>query len=596
MRHIITVILLIFSSTCASLAEVQTQKIPAPEQKSYSYKVWPSTPPSDFPVPQSNEFAGIGFTGAYSVYEKADTWYPSWASDGNMYSNFADGVVLGLEAWARAGAGYVMPKKFEGRKSENESTTGYATIIGDDPLNLKFTDAGRCWAPVGKLGGRYPCANLFYNGVWYYGTYLVTGINGNNKGWDTIDGVLYNWGTLGAFVGFRTSTDYGKTWTETSHTPDKPLFDEPNKPLGSVKIGVPHFVDFGKNMKYSPDGKAYLIAHGARDDDPMPRLGNLSWITADELYLIRVKPSVKTINDKNAYEFFAGNDKKGKAIWTNDFNKIKPLFEWNNHCGNCSMTYNPGLKKYIVCVTDGRTTAAKFNSFILESDNITGPFKLIAYLENFGPQAYFMNFPSKFISKDGRNLWLAYSANFTNIGKLTNFKGNPPGSGYGWCLREIKFLSKSDKIETSPLDSPFNVARKADISATSIAEGYNANSAIDGVVDGYTVGDLSKEWAADSNNASLKLSWDKPQTINRIWLFDRVNKFDQITGAKITFSDGTSLEVGELPNYGWVDYGGLELSFEPKIITWLNFEITKVSNTTTKPGLAEIAVFSVQNK
>jgi hypothetical protein len=30
-----------------------------------------------------------------------------------------------------------------------------------------------------------------------------------------------------------------------------------------VKIGAPKFVDFGKNMEHSPDGKAYLVAHGA---------------------------------------------------------------------------------------------------------------------------------------------------------------------------------------------------------------------------------------------------------------------------------------------------------------------------------------------
>jgi hypothetical protein len=31
-----------------------------------------------------------------------------------------------------------------------------------------------------------------------------------------------------------------------------------------VKIGSPHFMDFGENPEHSPDGKAQLIAHGAR--------------------------------------------------------------------------------------------------------------------------------------------------------------------------------------------------------------------------------------------------------------------------------------------------------------------------------------------
>jgi len=51
--------------------------------------------------------------------------------------------------------------------------------------------------------------------------------------------------------------DLGKTWTETPHRPAKPLFSEPIQTRRAVKIGSPHFVDFGRNMEHSPDGKAY---------------------------------------------------------------------------------------------------------------------------------------------------------------------------------------------------------------------------------------------------------------------------------------------------------------------------------------------------
>ena len=67
-----------------------------------------------------------------------------------------------------------------------------------------------------------------------------------------------------------------------------------------VKIGAPHFVDFGRNMEHSPDGKAYLVAQGAVEPDPKPRFANLSWITADQVYLLRVTPTLENIND--AYE------------------------------------------------------------------------------------------------------------------------------------------------------------------------------------------------------------------------------------------------------------------------------------------------------
>ena len=128
---------------------------------------------------------------------------------------------------------------------------------------------------------------------------------------------------------------------------------------------------------------------------------NLSWITADQIYLTRVLPSPETINDEDAYEYFAGHDKQGKPVWSDDFKEIKPLIEWNNNMGCVTATYVPQLKKYLMCITDGWPTVAKMDSYILEADDITGPWRMVAYMEDFGEQAYFLNFPSKFISTDG---------------------------------------------------------------------------------------------------------------------------------------------------------------------------------------------------
>ena len=222
-------------------------------------------------------------------------------------------------------------------------TTGYATITGDDPMHLKVTDVGVYPGNPLPYGGGYPCGSLVYNGVWYYGTYCLLDSDGDpSKG--------LNWDILGPFVGFRYSTDYGKTWQDTSHTPAAPLFGEPTKPGGVVKMGSPHFVDFGKNMQYSPDGYAYLVGQGATDPDPKPRPANLSWITGDQIYMARVKPSIQNMNDRAKYEFFDGYDASGHPIWTHDFSRIKPLVDWNNNCGCFSMTYVAALKRYLMCI------------------------------------------------------------------------------------------------------------------------------------------------------------------------------------------------------------------------------------------------------
>src|SRR5512141_173529 len=61
-----------------------------------AYTVWPSTPPQDCPFPKSTLIVGVGFTGRHAEYTGADTWYPSWAVDGNFYSPWTDGNVNGL--------------------------------------------------------------------------------------------------------------------------------------------------------------------------------------------------------------------------------------------------------------------------------------------------------------------------------------------------------------------------------------------------------------------------------------------------------------------------------------------------------------------
>jgi len=447
--------------------------------------VWKSAIADDCPFERSQTLIGIFFTGRHSDYHCGDTFYPCWASDGNLYSPWTDGMTDGV----RCTSGGSLARGFH---------TGHAVMIGDDPLKLviKNTSPPKR-ALAAPYRGRYPCGSLVYNGIWYYGTYcLAPSAKFVHRGFE------WNFPNLGPMPGFHISHDLGKTWQAPPTSPDKPLFPEPREYLGAVKMGAPHFVDFGKNMEHSPDGKAYLLGMGAEINDPNPRPcikagpdgtvyeineacdtpvhlrlrdgeaankdlkdvfeqsfqrinrqpfahGNLSWISADQVYLARVKPSPKTINDIKAYQFFAGRDAAGKPIWTSDFRKIKPLIEWNNHMGCVTATYVPGLKKYLMCITDGWPTVAKMTSYILEADKITGPWRMVTYMKDFGEQAYFLNFPSKFISEDGRTMWLCYSANFSSGWNGVNLSINPPGGRYGLSLHQVRLLGPSYNSSTA---------------------------------------------------------------------------------------------------------------------------------------------------
>lgn len=523
--------------------------------------IWKNKPPKGCPFRQSENFSGIEFTEKHAEYSGADTYYLSWASDGNLYSCFADG-------WAWNDGVNPDTDVTCTRVDEKPARTGQLKIVGDDPLDLKVLQLGFCVEFPGSNvltqdggPGRYPCGQLVYddgNGpVWYYGTYIL---HCDNEKLELCTNYV-GWTELGPFMGFRYSKDFGHytaSWDDGYWVPspfkanglDEPngggLFNEfvetqarvyccgesqdrirliPGRrrfslrgtngngkkvvvrkqegidiPLeikvdesvfdvmillgtdsfgnvstslndvinafrsnafyraeaeyptsmnyssaakegeavffgGShdeeqIKIGAPHFVDFGKNMEHSPDGKAYLVAHGAVE----PITGN-TWIQGDKIYMVRVTPSVENINNPQAYEYFAGKDKDGADIWrqnTDNLSEIKPIAEWDRHLGCVNMTFNKPLNRYFMCVTRGMEPCHA-DLIILESDSITGPWNMVHYLRSFGEEGEFACIPSKFIAPDGKTMWLSWSANYSTDCVVSN----PPGSGYQWCLREF---------------------------------------------------------------------------------------------------------------------------------------------------------------
>jgi hypothetical protein len=393
----------------------------------YKPFVWPNKIPQECPFPRSALITGLRFLGHCSDYRLADTWYPSWATDGHLYSPFTDGAV---------GGDLSISDAFWKDQGKCRARTGQAMMIGDNPVSLKIRSLGMVQASPGPhYGGRYPCGSLVHNGIWYYGTYCL-----GPRGVTPHRGDEYNWPILGPMCGFRISFDLGRSWIPSSRSPSRPLFPEPATPLGPIRIGAPHFVDFGRNMEHSPDGKAYLVAHGSIRTSPPARFANNSWVSGDQIYLVRVEPSPETINDPESYEFFAGLDETGRAQWSDDFSHIKPLLEWYDNMGCVTVTYNAGLDKYLMWVTDGWPTCFRMSSYLLESDELTGPWRIAVYLKDFGEQAYFLNVPSKFIHASGQQFWLCYSGNFRPTWKDQTISVHPPGTRYGLVLQKVELL------------------------------------------------------------------------------------------------------------------------------------------------------------
>jgi alpha-glucosidase (family GH31 glycosyl hydrolase) len=114
-------------------------------------------------------------------------------------------------------------------------------------------------------------------------------------------------------------------------------------------------------------------------------------------------------------------------------------------------------------------------------------------------------------------------------------------------------------------------------------------SAINGLADGAPE-HPDDEWSAPAgpSHAWIKLVWPAPIKAKRILLYDLPNLGDWILGGTLTFSDGSTLAVGALPNEGKTP---ADIPFPEKQITWVRFDITKTSPSTKKEGLAEMGVF-----
>ena len=54
----------------------------------------------------------------------------------------------------------------------------------------------------------------------------------------------------------------------------------------------------------------------------------------------------------------------------------------------------------------GGAAIGPMSSYLLEAAKLEDPWHIVSYLGHFGTQGYFLSFPSRFISDDGRLAWL----------------------------------------------------------------------------------------------------------------------------------------------------------------------------------------------
>ena len=159
-------------------------------------------------------------------------------------------------------------------------------------------------------------------------------------------------------------------------------------------------------------------------------------------------------------------------------------------------------------------------------------------------------------------------------------------------LKDFKRFIRSDEVFWKRQMSNLAYNAKVTASSQNTNTGQYCTNVVDGVILGYPyANDLfplyDKEWATleEKAGAWIKLSWPTLIKANRIILYDRPNFHSHILRATLTFSDGSKLSVGPLPNNG----SGHIVDFKTKIFNWVKLRVDQSEGNNI--GLSEFEIY-----
>jgi hypothetical protein len=200
----------------------------------------------------------------------------------------------------------------------------------------------------------------------------------------------------------------------------------------SDQLSVPTILQFGRDHQATPYD--YVYHYFIRP------VSSADFVTQSPgaVYLLR-SPKNRLL-DRTSYEFFSGL-RSGKPFWSRDAQAKKPVFEDANGVGwNLSVTWNPGLGRYLL-ITE-HTQSSKGNMGVFDAPQPWGPWTSVEYLnlserKQFGagkvdPDTFYWNIPIKWQSADGVEFTLV----FTGAGRG---KGND-----SWNSIRGRFLRRNE--------------------------------------------------------------------------------------------------------------------------------------------------------
>ncbi len=371
----------------------------------------------------------------------------------------------------------------------------------------------------------------------------------------------------------------GAAVTLSSTTAARPTF---TAPTGPATLTFQLVVNDGL-VNSSPDSVVITVSAPATNHPPVANAGPDQ--TVNSAASVQLDGSASSDPDGNTITY-AWSQTGGGAVTLSSTTAVRPTF---------TAPVGPATLTFQLVVNDGQVNSSADSVVITVSANR-------APTANAGPDQTVSTGGSVQLDgsassdPDGNTLtyrWTQTGGTAVTLSSTTAVKPTftAPASAttltFQLVVNDGVVNSAADSVVITVSAADTNVARTATATASSqnTTTGQTAAKAIDGVVDGYP-GDYTKEWATNGGRAGswLKLTWSRSYTLSRVVLYDRPNTNDQITAATLTFSDGSTVNVGTLPNNG----SPLTITFTARATTSLTLTITTVSGTTQNIGLAEI--------
>ncbi|MEZ5352432.1 MAG: serine hydrolase [Bryobacteraceae bacterium] len=300
------------------------------------------------PYPPSPVIETIRWAPADTIVRRAagsDNWPTTWGDDDAIYTAYGDGY--GFEPLLKEKLGL-----------------GFAKLVG---------------APGSFEGINIRSAS---------GENKGSGANGKKaSGLLMVKGVLWMLVRNAGNAQLAWSSDHAKTWTWSDWK-------------FTTSFGHPTFLNFGRNYAGARDGYVYVYSTDA----------DTAYLPSSRMILARAPAD--RMRERAAWEFFERVDSAGQPQWSADIEKRGAVFENAPYlCYRTQVSYNAGLKRYILTqILPGEAPRFQGGFGVYDAPEPWGPWTTAFFTERWdvGPGES-SNFPTKWMSEDGRTLYLVSS-------------------------------------------------------------------------------------------------------------------------------------------------------------------------------------------